>query len=218
MPCTNPETAKLLEDYELEILSHEDRRRLENHALECDECFQSLYKQGLITELLEEGKAVGKRVLRAAGTEAPTGIAGEGKARGRLPWSGRKRVLVMAGTAAASLVLVLGIRVMMPAGGLEQTRGASEGRITTLAPSGVVARPETVRWEPVAAAGFYEVSIHTSRGRLVWRQRVDEPPAILPEEVRQTLRSGETYFWQVRASLPEGEDEESDLVPFTIRD
>ena len=67
-----------------------------------------------------------------------------------------------------------------------------------------------------AAMNSYEVRIVTREGEPVWEGTVARPPAVLPEEVRERLEAGESYFWQVVAQSEEGGRWESAPTLFTI--
>ena len=43
MTCASQEWLGLLSSYQLDLLDMEDRRRVEEHVLECDACFEDLY-------------------------------------------------------------------------------------------------------------------------------------------------------------------------------
>ena len=69
------------------------QRRIETQSLECDQCLQSLYMQGLVTDLLKDR------------TNAP---------RRTVPWFRRSWTPAAMGTAAAAVAAVLGLRLMLP--------------------------------------------------------------------------------------------------------
>jgi hypothetical protein len=205
----------MVERYGLGLLSQDEERRIETHALGCDECFRNLYREGLVTGLLCAGTEM---EASPSGEEAQAPQEEPGEAAPPGAWSRRRWAFVMTGTAAAAIVAALALRVLIPWGDAEQVRGPEEDTIRILAPVGMVPAPRELRWEPLPVARSYEVRIHTQRGRLVWQGTVERPPAPLPDSVRDSLATGETYFWQVEALSLEGIVGKSELTRFTVRE
>jgi hypothetical protein len=193
MACRDPELARLVEGYDLGLLSDGERERLEEHALGCDGCFEGLYGEGLVTNLLT------------------------GEEEERVPRVGRGRIVLLVGAIAASLVLAV-LWLGIPQWETGRTRGPEAPAIQILAPEGEVARPAELRWEPVAGARAYRVRIYTDRGLPIWETEVEAPPAVIPEEVREALEAGQVYFWDLAALGPEGTLAESRLIRFTVRE
>ena len=54
MKCINPEMKKLVNQYQFNLLPNEDRAKVEAHLLECDSCFQELYRLSPALEALEK--------------------------------------------------------------------------------------------------------------------------------------------------------------------
>jgi len=212
MKCTDQEKAKLIGSYELGLLSREEKERFEAHLLECDACFQDLYELSpAVAMLREEGMVPSGEMGLSDETEVPRGDGGS------FPWARRRWVYVVSGVAAAGLACVLAIWALFPGEEPSRLRGPEQGSVLVYAPKGEVPRPVEIDWAPVPAARSYEVRIHTSGGRLVWREQVDGPPAGLPDGVRESLDPRETYFWQVEAIAEDGTRWKSRLVRFTVR-
>ena len=57
----------------------------------------------------------------------------------------------------------------------------------------------------------------TEEGLREWEERVERPPAVLPETVRAALTPGKTFYWQVEALSPEGMELTSAPTRFTVR-
>ena len=121
------------------------------------------------------------------------------------------------GLAAATVVAMVGVYFASPSREGQHLRGGEQGSILVVSPVGEVLTPSELVWEALPEARSYEVRIHTQQGKLVWKETVAAPPAALPESVRQTLVSGETYFWQVDRVSRDDDRETSKLTPFTIR-
>lgn len=54
MQCTNPKIRKLVAMYQLDLLPEEQKISVETHLLECDACFQEVYRLSPALEALEE--------------------------------------------------------------------------------------------------------------------------------------------------------------------
>jgi len=77
----------------------------------------------------------------------------------------------------------------------------------------VSARAVELRWEPAAGVMRYDVRIVDERGDIVMERSTTDAAVRLPE-ARDSLRSGERYYWLVRARWPDGRVAESGLRSF----
>ena len=64
---------------------------------------------------------------------------------------------------------------------------------------------------------FYEVSIYTEAGEIVWKETVQGATAILPDSVRKALITGGSYSWQVEAQTEGGEQLKSQSIQFRMK-
>ncbi len=58
------------------------------------------------------------------------------------------------------------------------------------------------RWQPIAGVASYRFQLTDNTGRVLHETGASEPSAVLPESIM--LQAGETYAWQVDATLPDG--------------
>jgi hypothetical protein len=70
------------------------------------------------------------------------------------------------------------------------------------------------RWATAESALFYEVSLVTADGDLVWQSRVEETQARLPPKVR--LIPKERYYVWIRAQFSEGGAVKSKIIAFEV--
>jgi hypothetical protein len=70
------------------------------------------------------------------------------------------------------------------------------------------------RWQAVPGSIYYELSLVTENGDVVWQGRVEGTRAPLPSSV--TLQPGAGYFVWVRAYLAGGVTLKSAAVPFRV--
>jgi hypothetical protein len=197
-------------------LSPRDKDRLEAHLADCDFCLShvaSLARAQEITAfdpvpdwLLRKAQAMG--VESAAHGRAPS-----------LRWA-------IAGSLALALT---GALWFYPPSGTEDfpggasssevriVRGESGMPLEILYPQegGVVSADEVeFRWATAESALFYEVSLVTADGDLVWQSRIEQTQARLPPEVR--LIPKEKYYVWVRAQFSEGGAVKSKTIAFEI--
>jgi len=201
--CTEPSIHELLASWELGLLPERDRLRVETHLLTCDACCAELYDSAPVAERLRGESGASSLPLSHARRA-----------------SGRRR-LVLAGSIAATVLIVAVTAVLLPRGTGEETAphtrsGDGDVSVVVRAPVGEVSRPTVLDWEPLPEVPAYELRLSTSRGRLVWSAVVDAPPAELPEDVRETLADGAKYFWQVEALGDEGSRRKSELTEFVV--
>jgi hypothetical protein len=72
MPCTDPETGRLLSRYLLRLLDPESSLVFENHLLECDFCFEELKRNAALVEPPSQAH----QEERSAQPKAPNGGLG----------------------------------------------------------------------------------------------------------------------------------------------
>jgi hypothetical protein len=218
MACNKPEIAKLIGEYERGVLPREERELFEAHLLECHECFEDLYEAAPVVGILRKQSAVSTQVGELCEQEAAKHAGETPREVPPVHRSRRTWAVVLSGTAAAAVVVFLAVHFLGPQMGPPiHVRGPGEGSVLVFAPIGEVAGVRELQWEPVPGAGSYEVGIYRETGELLFKETVKAPPAVLPGEVRETLRSGETYFWQVEAHSGGGSRWKSGPTRFSIR-
>jgi anti-sigma factor RsiW len=78
----------------------------------------------------------------------------------------------------------------------------------------IAPRDLEVRWRPVPASRYYEISIVTDEGSVVWQGRLEGTSTRLPAGTR--LDAGAKYFVWVKAFLAGGESVKSATVSFHV--
>lgn len=217
--CPPPE-AFLAE--ELERLSPQERRRLDEHADRCPACAaeRDLARMfdagpGADTEsVLPEDVSFVVSRLEAT---SPVRPASKGPAtKGKLvafPTAEPKPASKPPARStvwrlAAAVILVLGAGMLfqlsrsgappLPAPGAGTVvRG---GEVEAVSPVGEVAGiPAELRWEPRPGAASYRVRLSTVDDTVLWETTVPAPPARLPAEVTAQLHRAVVYVWTVEA-------------------
>ena len=198
-------------------LSRRDQDRLEAHLSDCEFCLSQVAflvrAQDVATVdpvpewLLRKAQAMGVESA-AHGRAAP------------LRWA-------VVGSVALALTGALWLYrpsstedllgVSSPAEPVRTVRGESGMPLEILYPQegGIVPADEVeFRWAKAGSALFYEVSLVTADGDLVWQSRIEETQARLPAEVR--LVPKERYYVWIRAQFSEGGSVKSKTIAFEV--
>lgn len=187
-----------------------DKDRLEAHLSDCDFCLSQ------VASLVRASAAAAVDPVPDWLLRKAQGMGEASGAHGRAaPWR-----WALAGSAA--LALTGAIWLYQPSGTetpeLARTvRGESGMPLEILNPreGGVVPAGEVeFRWATAERALFYEVSLVTADGDLVWQSRIEETEARLPPEVR--LIPKERYYVWIRAQFSEGGAVKSKTIAFEV--
>jgi hypothetical protein len=216
MICKDQDMGELIGGYELGLLSEEERRRFEDHLLDCEYCFQSLYRTAPIANMIREKRLAPNEDIELPDEEEEESLP-EPPNRSKLihilrrPW-----VFAMAGLSTVLLIALIVIWVQSPVRETERLRGFDEVSILVISPVGEVTELSELKWKVIAGVESYEVSIYTEAGDLVWKESVQGSIAILPDSIRKALIPGGSYSWQVEAVTDKGEHLKSQWVQFRI--
>jgi hypothetical protein len=207
MSCTDQDIGKLLGSYELGLLSEEERLLFENHLLECETCFQSLYQGAPITNLIREEKLAPSQSVELQ----------DEKEKAPIRFFSRKWALAAASVLTVMIIAFVFVWVQGPWKKTERLRGHDDVSILVLSPVGEVTTLRELRWKPVVGVDSYDVKIYTEAGDLVWEGSAQGTKAVLPDSINESLNRGRPYFWQVEAVTERGESLKSQMVRFRIR-
>lgn len=216
MTCKDQDIGKLIGSYELGLLSEEEQRRFEDHLLDCEYCFQSLYRTVPITNLIREKRLAPNEDIELGDAEEEESYP-EHPSRSRLvsvfqrPW-----VLAAAGVSVVLLIAVIVVWLQGPGKEIVRLRGHDDVSILVVSPIGEVTAISELRWKAIKGVQSYQISIYADAGDLVWEGSVYGPNAILPDSIREKLVPGQTFSWQVKALTEGGERLKSQLVQFII--
>lgn len=207
MSCADRGIGELIGGYELGLLSDQEKERFEEHLLECEYCFENLYKTAPIAQLIRERKL-------APGQNNCLNVEG-----GKLPrrFFLKKWALAAAGGLALTIVAFVFVWLRAPRQEAVRLRGQDDVSILVLFPVGEVTTVSRLRWKPTAGVDSYEVRICTEAGDLIWEQNVQGTEAVLPDPIKEALVYGRTYLWQVKAKTDKGVALKSQAVRFRLR-
>jgi hypothetical protein len=205
MSCTDQDIGKLLGSYELDLLSEEERRQFENHLLECETCFQSLYHGAPIANLIREGKLAPSQSVKLQ----------DDKEKAPIRFFSRKWALAAASVLVVMIIAFVFVWVQGPRKKTNRLRGHDDVSILVVSPVGEVTAPTELKWKPISGADLYEVKLYNEAGDLVWEDSVQGDTAVLPESLQESLIPGQVYTWQVEAFW-QRERIKSQLIRFQI--
>jgi hypothetical protein len=207
--CPPPE-AFLAE--EMERLSQEERRRLDEHADRCPACAA----ERDLAQMFDAGPEAGgvhpedvdvvvSRLEAASPVRPREGkVVAFPKAMPKTKPSTRPAVWRL----AAAAILVLGAGLMfqlsrpgappLPAPGTETV--ARGGEVEAVSPVGEVPGiPAELDWKPRPGAASYRVRLSAVDDTVLWETAVPAPPVRLPAEVSGQLHRAVVYIWTVEA-------------------
>lgn len=217
MTCKDENIGKLIGSYELGLLTENEKMQFEEHLIDCEHCFQSLYRTAPLASLIREKRLAPREKIELAVEEEEESLPEPpNKNRGlhlfRRPW-----VYATVGLSAILIIVLVAILFQGPGKQTEQLRGFDDVSILVISPVGEVTELSELKWKAIAGIGSYDVSIKAETGEVVWTDTVQGSVAILPESVREALIPGGSYTWQVEAETDRGEHLKSQLVQFRIK-
>jgi hypothetical protein len=186
----------LIDEYLLNTISEEKRDEFEEHYFNCPACFQKMSERDDMIA-----------AIKWKGEEIFSDLLNENQLRGATWWDRLTGLLtprqwaLAAVSAALVLVVTFGVlpslKTQAPQFFLDdhQTRGLS---ITLISDS----IPSRFEWQKMENAWEYKIEIdsHTP----LWRKTTTNNFAILPDEIKNRMKAGVSYSWQVKAYSREG--------------
>lgn len=218
MNCTDSETGKLIGAYELGLLSKDERLLFEDHLLECQYCFQSLYRTAPLANLMRKGNAAPEEEVELfQGADKDANIKSRPKRRPphhfRRTW-----ISAVAGIAAVAVMAVLiSIWIFNPARENVRLRGYDEVPILIVSPIGGIKALSEIRWKAVKGIETYNVKIFSESGDLVWEESSKGNSVVIPASVSDSFVAEQEYYWQVEGQMPEGDLLKSQKIQFWIK-
>jgi len=192
-------------------VGRKERPKLLDHIARCDDCAlllrSALRLSAEIDRILERDAA-----LRTAASETRSGREGVRFSIGR-----RTAVGALAGLVGLAIVTYAVIRLAER----PVVRGVPEAQVRLLSPkkeASVAAGKIEFKWQPVPKAARYVVEVFDGSLGKVWGSgSIEEARLDLPEDARQHVPAGQSYFWRVTAILEDGQELASKLSEFSVR-
>lgn len=177
-----------LDDYLLNRLKEADRAGFEEHFFNCDACFRAaVERDSLLRALRSKGGAL-------FGPEAPPERRSFLRTVGLwLPAAAGTALLIVAALTFFQRPRSESSAFVPPTD--DTLRG---GAVEIVAPLGILAAaPAVLEWKAGPVGWDYTVTL---RGPgLDWSGRTEESKLAVPEDIRQSIRTGADYTWQVKA-------------------
>jgi hypothetical protein len=191
----------LIDDYLYNRLSEEKKEEFEEHYFNCFSCFSKLKERDeLITVVKHEGETIFQDKLEHE------------KAR-KVTWYNKvlasispKQWALTAASAALVLIIALGIiphfKSSTPQFTIDDDLVRS-GSIKLISPIIEVADlPSEFRWQKAGEDLKYRIYLYDKE--LLWTGTTELTSLEIPVNIRNLLKSGVTYSWQVKAFSSEG--------------
>jgi len=192
--------SKYIDDYLLNRLGEKEKMRFEEHFFNCRTCFEDLKAREEVLRVIKNRS----EEIFARDRDADTEKAGVGETRRALRFKPWWAAAAAAAAAALLLIMYLPHRPELPPvftlGEDEAVRGES---LELLSPAGESeAAPRAFEWRPLSRKARYILSLYD--GELIWSGETEDTRLDLPGEIRERLKPGRIYFWQVKAYSPPG--------------
>jgi len=188
----------LIDGYLLNKLSQEETEHFEEHYFNCARCFSKLQER---EEIIRAIKAQGPALVENLEEKQPRWVS----------WADEiwlvlnNRRWVVAPVLAALLLMAILIfspfsREQPPSfvlNGENIVRGQAINLISPIIDVNQI--PLYFEWKKQGEDLQYKISLYDSRNNLIWSASTKETRIALPEEIRQQMKPGEKYSWQVKA-------------------
>jgi hypothetical protein len=219
MNCTYQDIGKLIGGYELGLLTDEEKREFENHLLECEYCFQSLYRTAPLVKMMREGNIAPSRKIELSPEDRSERFTGFLRKSSIIQGFRRPWIFATAGIVAV-VVLAVFLSVLFQRQSREdiRLRGPDEVSILVVSPVGGVSALSEIQWKAISGIISYRVKIFSKTGGLLWETSGQGNSVAVPDSINAILIPGQEYFWQVEAKIPEGDDLTSGKILFWIKD
>ncbi|MFC2163604.1 zf-HC2 domain-containing protein [Acidobacteriota bacterium] len=218
MTCTDKDIGKLIGGFELGLLSDEEKRLFENHLLNCEYCFQDLYRTAPLIAMMREGEMAPSREFDLTGEKKTEAIPQKPPGKNGIFRTLRRfRIYAAAGAVAVLAAVFILVWLQGPGQKAEQLRGHDDISILVQSPVGEVASPSELRWKPVGGVRKYDVKLYSDMVDLLWEGSSQETKVVLPDSIREILTPGQSYLWQVEALTAKGDRLKSQMIRFKIR-
>ncbi len=196
LTCKDIEERGLVERFVAGKLMGHELESFQDHLLLCDRCQQGVWL-GMATrqELIAEDRATRRPRNRLPRIAAGVGIA--------------------VAAAAAVLFVVSSERVVESVRAPEHRAPIGSPDLPTpVAPLGVVREVGELRWQGLAVANRYRVTIVDSAGLGVWDGETTDTFLVIPGSIG--FVTGRPYFWKVEARVDWDRWEGSEFVEFRL--
>jgi len=194
---------KDIDNYLLNRLSEEKKEIFENHYFNCSNCFKKVEERNSLISVI---KSKGSEIFHDQRKESE-GIRTRNSFSERLfSFLTPKQWTMAAISACALLIVVFGIapNIKSPTPQFvmdsQSVRGGSLALISPVKNAPEI--PSEFSWDNLGEGIEYKIYIY--KDNLLWSAPTTHTSISLPEEIKDLLKAGEIYSWEVKAFSQEG--------------
>lgn len=210
----------LIDDYLLNRLDEDKRKKFEEHYFNCPYCFEKIVERDeLISVIKYKGDIIFPEEYAPEETKSRTWIERIVSLLTPKQWA----------TAAVSAFLLLiifcFIFYVIPNRGPtpppfsipdDSIERGTQIKIKLIPPVDIESVPSRIEWPELGEDVEYKIYIYDN-GYQLWSATTKENFMVLPEEAKSRMTSGEKYSCEVKAFSPQGPLKASGKIQFTIR-
>jgi len=192
----------LIDDYLFNQLSEEKKEEFEEHYFNCFSCFSKLKERDeLITLVKHEGETIFQDLIK------PEKVRKSSWHEKVLASISPRQWAVAAASAALILIVVLGIIPHFKSSTPQFTiddETVRSGSITLISPViEVTGIPSEFLWQRAGEDLNYRIYLYDGKESL-WKGNTESTSIEIPLNIRDLLKTGGTYSWQVKVFSAEG--------------
>jgi hypothetical protein len=194
---------KHIDNYLLNRLSEEKKEIFENHYFNCSNCFEKVEERNSLISVI---KSKGNEIFHDQRRESAGARTRSSFFEQLFSFLTPKQWTMATISACALLIVVFGIapNVKSPTSQFvmdsQAVRGGSLALISPVKNTQTV--PSEFRWDNLGEGVEYKIYIY--KDNLLWSAPTTRTSISLPEEIKDLLKAGENYSWEVKAFSQEG--------------
>ena len=207
---------KHIDNYLLNRLSEEKKEMFENHYFNCSNCFKKVEERNSLISVI---KSKGNEIFHDQRREYEGARTRSSFFERLFSFLTPKQWTMAAISACALLIVVFGIAPNLKSPtpqfviDSQSVRGGSLALIYPVKNTQTI--PSEFSWDNLGEGVEYKIYIY--KDNLLWSASTTRASIPLPEDIKDLLKAGENYSWEVKAFSQEGSlIAASSKVPFQI--
>jgi len=206
-----------------------EKMNLIDHVLICDRCAMEFEALREVTERTKEkiegleGKEFTRDKLKKIAKQRIKYL----KKEAREGWFRRLNIKVIPAKyfalLAGLLIVILGYLLVLKFPGIfkktEEYREIIKAELKLIEPQGDISKfPSVFKWTVVEEAKYYNFELTDSKLNIIWaKENITTNSLKLPQNIRESLQKGDTYFWKLTIFNELDQKMESALQYFEIK-
>jgi len=200
-----------IDDYLLNRMTEEKKEMFEIHFFNCPDCFEKIEERNSLISVI---KSKGDKIFLDQKRETETeGIRIQAQKRkqnsvfeGLFSFLTPKQWTMAAISACALLIVFIGIAPNLKSPipqfvmDSQSVRGGSLALLSPVKNTQTI--PSEFKWDNLGEGVEYKIYIY--RDNLLWSASTTETSISLPKKVKDLMKAGEIYSWEVKAFSQEG--------------